>query len=120
MVVSPPAAGRDEERVSRLFQALSDPTRRDILTHALRGEHSVSALARLYPISTTAVQKHVAVLERAGLVSRRRRGREQIVSTKRAALRSAHEALDGLEAFWRERVDEMDRILEETDETEAR
>jgi DNA-binding transcriptional ArsR family regulator len=109
----------DEERVSRVFQALSDPTRRDIVSRSLEGELSVSALARLFPISVTAVQKHVAVLERAGLVSRRKRGREQIVSTSTPTLRMAHEALDRLEVVWRQRVDEIDRILEEPDDTEA-
>jgi DNA-binding transcriptional ArsR family regulator len=120
MVVSPHVAEADEERVNRLFRALADPTRRDILGHALTGRPSVSALARRYPISVTAVQKHVAVLERAGLVSRRKSGREQIVTTEAATLRLAHEALDRLETEWRGRVEAIVRLLEQPDDTEAR
>ncbi|MFZ5869775.1 MAG: ArsR/SmtB family transcription factor, partial [Actinomycetota bacterium] len=69
-----------ETDVDRLFHALADSTRRDIVRRVLVTEQSVSALARCYPMSVTAVQKHVAVLEKAGLVIRRRQGREQRVS----------------------------------------
>jgi len=99
-----------------VFYALSDPTRRDIVARAVTGEHSVSALARAYPISLTAVQKHVAVLERAGLVTKSRRGREQIVSTEPRALAQAHAALDALEAGWRGRIERMQEILDTTSE----
>ena len=68
-------------RADLVFHALADATRRDIVRRAMQGEHSVSALSRNYPMSLPAVQKHVAVLERAGLVSKRRRGREQLVSS---------------------------------------
>jgi DNA-binding transcriptional ArsR family regulator len=71
----------EAERVDRVFAALGDATRRDILRRAALGEHSVSALARHYAMSLAAVQKHVAVLERATLVTKRRRGREQLVRT---------------------------------------
>ena len=69
----------DHDRTDRVFRALADATRRDIVRRAMQGEHSVSALARLYPMSFAAVQKHVAVLEVAELVTKRRRGREQLV-----------------------------------------
>lgn len=107
VVDSPP----DRARIDRLFHALADATRRDIVIRASAGEHSVSALARRYPMSITAVQKHVAVLERAQLVTKHRRGREQIVRVDPAALRLAHEALDRLEAVWRDRIDRIDDIL---------
>src|SRR5918995_434428 len=68
-----------DERADRVFHALADTTRRDIVVRTLEGEHSVSALARRYPMSFAAVQKHVAVLEEAGLVTKRRKGREQHV-----------------------------------------
>jgi DNA-binding transcriptional ArsR family regulator len=97
--------------VDRLFHALADATRRDIVARALEGEHSVSSLARRYPMSVAAVQKHVAVLESAGLVTKERRGREQIVRTDTAALHRAHEALDALEAVWRDRVTRMADVL---------
>jgi DNA-binding transcriptional ArsR family regulator len=99
-----------------VFHALADATRRDIVARALTEERSVSALARAYPISLTAVQKHVAVLERAGLVTRRRRGREQIVTTEPRGLARAHAALDALEAGWRGRIERMQEILETTNE----
>ena len=77
------------------------------------GQHSVSALARHYPMSTTAVQKHVAVLEDAGLVLRRRSGREQLVQTQIEKVNAARRYLDQIEELWRNRIDQMDQILEE-------
>jgi DNA-binding transcriptional ArsR family regulator len=102
-----------------LFHALADPTRRDLMAQAFSGERSVSALARRYPISVTAVQKHVAVLEAAGLVSKVRRGREQIVHADVHALEQAREALDRLEQLWRERIERMGEILETEREGET-
>jgi DNA-binding transcriptional ArsR family regulator len=96
-----------------LFHALSDATRRDILRRCATGQPSVSGLAREYPMSFAAVQKHVAVLERAGLVGKRRRGREQLVSTDPRAVRRARRALDELEATWRGRVERMSALLAE-------
>jgi len=100
-----------DEAVDDLFHALADTTRRDILRRSLQGEPSVSQLAAAYPMSFAAVQKHVAVLERAGLVTKERRGREQLVRTDRAAVRRARQALDRLEAAWRGRVDRMSDLL---------
>jgi DNA-binding transcriptional ArsR family regulator len=99
------------EHTDRVFHALADATRRDIVALTLHEEHSVSALARRYPMSVTAVQKHVAVLERAGLVSRRRSGREQLVHGEAAALRRAHALLDRLEVAWRDRIDRIGDLL---------
>ncbi|WP_198653116.1 ArsR/SmtB family transcription factor [Actinocorallia populi] len=101
----------EEEAVDRLFHALADATRRDILRRSIQGELSVSRLAEAYPMSFAAVQKHVAVLERAGLVNKERRGREQLVRADREAVRRAREALDRLEALWRGRVDRMSALL---------
>jgi DNA-binding transcriptional ArsR family regulator len=104
---------RDEEGATDLlFRALADPIRRDILRRAHEGRLSVSALAREHPISVTAMQKHVAVLERAELVSKHRVGRESIVQTEADALARAHTALDRLEADWRGRIERMEQILE--------
>ena len=97
--------------VDLLFSALADATRRDIVRLTLEEQSSVSSLARRYPMSFAAVQKHVAVLERAGLVTKRRRGREQLVAADPSALRAAHDALDRLERIWRERVARMDDLL---------
>jgi DNA-binding transcriptional ArsR family regulator len=116
MVVSSDVAERDDaDRVDRLFHALSDPTRRDIVRQVLVSEQSVSALAERYPMSFAAVQKHVAVLERALLIHKRRHGREQRVRGDIEALRSVNHLLDQYEAVWRGRIDRMDEILSETE-----
>ena len=104
--------GREEsERADALFHALADPTRRDILALVLHEPHSVSDLARRYPISFPAVHKHVGTLERAGLVTKTRRGREQHVRGDVGTLRTAHLLLDDLEALWRERIDRIEQVL---------
>jgi DNA-binding transcriptional ArsR family regulator len=100
-----------DEAVDALFHALADPTRRDILRHCAAGEPSVSRLAQAYPMSFAAVQKHVAVLERAGLVTKERQGREQLVHTDARAVDRARQALDELESTWRGRVDRMSDLL---------
>ena len=102
-----------DQVVDDLFHALSDATRRDILRRSAPGDLSVSRLAEAYPVSFAAVQKHVAVLERAGLVTKQRRGREQLVRTDPDAVSSARRALDQLEAEWRGRVDRMSALLAE-------
>jgi DNA-binding transcriptional ArsR family regulator len=100
-----------DEAVDQLFHALADATRRDILRRSARGELSVSRLAAAYPMSFAAVQKHVAVLERAGLVTKERHGREQLVRTDADAVVGARQALDQLETAWRGRVDRMSHLL---------
>jgi DNA-binding transcriptional ArsR family regulator len=100
------------EQVDELFRALADPTRRDILRRCVGGEPSVSRLAQAYPMSFAAVQKHVAVLERAGLVTKERRGREQLVRTDADAVGRARQALDELETTWRGRVERMSDLLQ--------
>src|SRR5262245_34873759 len=103
----------------RALRALADATRRDILVRTLAEPQSVSALARRYPMSFAAVQKHVAVLEGAGLVTKRRRGREQLVEGDAAALRRASEVLDAIEAVWRARMDRFGAALDDDDDEEA-
>jgi DNA-binding transcriptional ArsR family regulator len=100
-----------DEEVDRLFHALADATRRDILHRCVGDEPSVSRLADVYPMSFAAVQKHVAVLERAGLVTKERRGRQQLVRTDGAAVGRARLVLDELEAAWRGRVERMADLL---------
>jgi DNA-binding transcriptional ArsR family regulator len=102
-----------DEEADRLFHALADATRRDILHRCSEDEPSVSRLAAVYPMSFAAVQKHVAVLERAGLVSKQRRGRQQLVRTDGDALGRARRVLDDLEAAWRGRVERMADLLAE-------
>jgi len=100
-----------EERVDRLFHALADATRRDIVRCTFEGAYNVSALARRYPVSFAAVQKHVAVLEEAGLVTKQRRGREQLVRSNVDTIRQASRLLEQYEAVWRSRIDQIDEIL---------
>jgi DNA-binding transcriptional ArsR family regulator len=100
-----------DEQVDDLFHALADATRRDIVHRCIRAESSVSRLADVYPISFAAVQKHVAVLERAGLVTKERNGREQLVRTDPDAVGRARQVLDELETAWRARVGRMAELL---------
>jgi DNA-binding transcriptional ArsR family regulator len=107
------------EEIDRVFGALANATRRDILGRALAGTQSVSALARRYDMSLTAVQKHVAMLERAGLVSRRRHGREQLVQTDMDAVHDARRLLEELEQLWRARLDRFGDVLADINEEES-
>jgi DNA-binding transcriptional ArsR family regulator len=105
-----------EKEVDELFRALADPTRRDILRRCVAGEHSVSRLAHAYPMSFAAVQKHVAVLERAGLVTKRRIGRRKVVRTNVEGLRVARRLLDRYEDLWRGRIERMTDLISSTEE----
>ena len=116
MVVAAPT----EEQVDRLFHALADATRRDILRRCTVGDSSVTGLAKTYPMSFAAVQKHVSVLQRAGLVTKERRGREQLVRTDAAAVRRARDVLEQLEVTWRQRADRMSDVLEEMRKPDGR
>ena len=109
------AVTTDDERADLIFHALADATRRDIVRRSVEGEFSVSALARSYPISVTAVQKHVAVLERAGLVTRERRGREQLVQSQGEGIAAAQRLLDEFEALWRDRIDRIGNLVATTE-----
>ncbi|MHC9292390.1 ArsR/SmtB family transcription factor [Mycobacterium sp. LTG2003] len=101
----------DEDRADALFHALADRTRRDIMRRVLAGEHSVSALATKYDMSFAAVQKHVAVLEKAGLITKRRSGREQLASGDVDAVRSVGSMLTELEQVWRGRIARIDELI---------
>ncbi|MBG6225119.1 DNA-binding transcriptional ArsR family regulator [Arthrobacter sp. CAN_A2] len=102
-----------QDEVDRLFQALADATRRDIVARVLVAEYSVSGLAEQYDMSFAAVQKHVAVLERASLVSKEKRGREQIVRGEVDGVQKARRLLDDYERIWRQRVDRITDLLGE-------
>jgi DNA-binding transcriptional ArsR family regulator len=91
----------------RLFGAVADVTRRDIVRRAIDAEEGVAQVASHYAMSFAAVQKHVAVLERAGLVTKKRIGRRKIVSTNVEGLRVARRLLDRYEELWRGRIDRM-------------
>jgi len=111
MQISPPD-------FDRMFGALADRTRRDIVRRAIDGEEGVAELARHYSMSFAAVQKHVAILERAGLVTKVRVGRRKVVRSNREGLRVARRLLDRYEDLWRGRVDRMDALVVETKEVD--
>ena len=110
--------GRDE--ANGIFAALADPTRRDIVARVLRQDASVSVLAERYAMSFAAVQRHVAVLERAGLVRKERRGRERLVRGDVDTIRAATRLLDQYEEIWRGRLDRLDDLLAEPTEGPVR
>lgn len=103
--------GSSEDRADALFHALADRTRRDILRRVFAGEYSVTSLAGAYDMSFAAVQKHVAVLERAGLLKKRRQGREALASGEVEAVRSASALLFELEGIWRGRIGRIEDVL---------
>lgn len=112
MVVRPSPS---DAEIDRVFHALADTTRRDIVTRVLAGEQaSVSALASRYEMSFAAVQKHVAVLEGAGLVTKHARGRERIVRGNPERIAGARELLARLEALWRDRFSQIDALFLES------
>jgi DNA-binding transcriptional ArsR family regulator len=99
-----------------MFGALADPTRRDIVRRAIDGGEGVAELAGHYPMSFAAVQKHVAVLERAGLVTKQRIGRRKVVRTNLAGVLAARRLLDKYEELWRGRIDRMTELIADTKE----
>lgn len=102
----------DSDEVDRLFRALADATRRDIVARVLAGEPAtVSALAARYAMSFAAVQKHVAVLEAAGLVTKQARGRERLVRGNPERIAEARALLTRLEHLWRARFSQIDKVL---------
>jgi DNA-binding transcriptional ArsR family regulator len=103
----------------RTFGALADATRRDIVRRAIGGDEGVAELANHYPMSFAAVQKHVAILERAGLVSKERIGRRKVVRTNVEGLRVTRRLLDQYEELWRGRFARMAEILNAPKETDS-
>src|SRR5687767_13642415 len=97
----------------RMFGALADATRRDLVRRAIDSEEGIAELASHYPMSFAAVQKHVAILERAGLVTKKRIGRRKVVRTNLEGLRMARRLLDRYEELWRERIDRMTALVTE-------
>jgi DNA-binding transcriptional ArsR family regulator len=100
----------------RVFAALADGTRRDIVRRAIAGEEGIAELADHYPMSFAAVQKHVAVLERAGLVTKQRIGRRKVVRTNIHGVLAAQRLLDRYEELWRGRIDRMTDLITESKE----
>ena len=100
-----------EQNLDLVFRALADPTRRAILDRLAQGEMTVGDLAKPFPLSFAAVSKHIGVLERAGLATRRARGRERVCRINPAAIKDAHAWLEFHERFWNERLDALDALV---------
>ena len=103
----------EQERIDRIFRALADATRRDIVRRTLHAEASISELAEDYDMSFAAVRKHVVVLEAADLVARTPRGRERIVRGNPETIRRVQELLGHFEQIWRGRIDRLDALFAE-------
>ena len=101
-----------------MFGALADHTRRDIVRRAITAEEGIVELASHYSMSFAAVQKHIAILERAGLVTKERVGRRKVVRTRLEQLRVARRLLDEYEELWRGRIDHMAELISEMKETD--
>src|SRR5204863_8974584 len=108
MVVSVQIAPPDFDR---MFGALADHTRRDIVRRAINAEEGIVELASHYPMSFAAVQKHIAILERAGLVAKERVGRRKVVRTNLERLRVVRHLLDEFEELWRGRIDRTAELI---------
>jgi DNA-binding transcriptional ArsR family regulator len=107
-------ASLSDSELDRIFRALADGTRRDIVARVMAGDSaSVSSLASRYDMSFAAVQKHVAVLEAAGLVTKQVLGRERIVRGNPRQLARARELLVEFEQLWVARFTQLDAILTE-------
>src|ERR671934_309248 len=116
MVVSAHMASPDFDR---LFGALADHTRRDLVRRAINAEEGIVELASHYPMSFAAVQKHIAILERAGLVTKERLGRRKVVRTNLERLRVVRNLLDQYEELWRGRIDRMADLIADTKELDT-
>jgi DNA-binding transcriptional ArsR family regulator len=99
--------------LDRTFAALADPTRRRILEHLAQGERCVTDLARPYSMSLPAVSKHLRVLEKAGLVCRRRRGRVHSLKLQAAPMKQAVQWIEEYRRFWEDSFDRLDEYLKE-------
>jgi DNA-binding transcriptional ArsR family regulator len=103
-----------DAELDRVFRALADATRRDIVARLLAGEPaSISALAARYDMSFAAVQKHVAVLEGAGLVTKHAQGRERIVRGNPERIARARDLLAQLEGLWQARFSQLDTLFDD-------
>lgn len=96
-----------------IFASLADPTRRDILARVARAEHSVGELVEKYDVSFAAISKHLNVLERAKLITKRREGKKQMVTLAPGALQSADEYLEQYKRLWEQKFNKLDALLKE-------
>src|SRR5437660_9982339 len=98
--------------LNRTFAALADPTRRRILAHLARGDKRVTHLARPHAMSLPAVSKHLRVLEKAGLLRRRRYGRVHEMQLDARPLKQAAQWVEEYRKFWEASLDRLAAYLE--------
>ena len=100
-------------QLDSIFASLADPTRRDILARVARAELSISELVVQYDMSFNAISKHLKIMERAKLITKRKDGRKQMVSLAPQALHSADDYLDQYRRMWQSRYEKLDAVIKE-------
>lgn len=105
-----------EERLDHTLTALADPTRRAILQRLSQGESRVTDIAEPFDISLNSISKHIRILERAQLVTRRKAGREHWLAFNRGPLDEAAAWIEAQRLFWNDRLDALERELNKPDE----
>jgi DNA-binding transcriptional ArsR family regulator len=94
-----------------IFRSLGDSTRRDILKRVSKNDLTISEIANSYNMSFAAIAKHVAVLEKALLITKRRHGKEQVISATPETIKLAASHLGSYEKVWQERYDKLEKLL---------
>jgi DNA-binding transcriptional ArsR family regulator len=102
--------------LDNLFMALADATRRSILEQVAKAEMSIGEIAEAYSLTFAAVSKHVKVLERANLITKRRRGKEQVVIIVPGTLAVAQEHIERYAKMWGDRFDRLEKLLNELED----
>ncbi len=97
--------------LNNIFKSLADPTRRDILAHVYKRQQTISELVKKYEMSFAAVAKHVNVLEKAGLISKSKKGKEQIITINGRSFEEANEYLQNYAMLWSDRLDRLEQVL---------
>lgn len=98
-------------QLNLIFSSLADPTRRDIFQRVIGKEQTISEIAEHYQMSFAAISKHLKILEKARLISKRRQGRQQLVSAEASALKDVQEYLAQYEVLWNKRFDNLEKLL---------
>ena len=106
--------------INSVFKALADPTRRRILAQLTKGDGCVTALARPHAMSLAAVSKHLIVLEKAGLVKRRRKGRVHSLALEARPMKEAREWIDRYRKFWEGNLDQFEKYLDKLQTKETK
>ncbi len=107
-----PISHYHDNRLDGVFQALSHPTRREIVSMLSTKPYTIGELVPEFDMSFNAVSKHIKILERAKIIDREIKGRTHLCRLNPAALDEAHSWLGGYEQFWQSRLDALENIFE--------